>query len=60
VISQNTWDMVQGQFNVEALGEFQMKGLTQKMPVYAVLDDGTAQTARSTSSGTIPSTPPPS
>jgi adenylate cyclase len=59
VISQNTWDMVNGQFNVEALGEFQMKGLTQKMPVYAVLDDGSSPSSpHSTSSGTIPSTPP--
>jgi len=37
VISQNTYELVQGSFEVESLGEFQMKGLKQKMPVYAVL-----------------------
>lgn len=38
VISQNTYELVQGIFEVESLGEFQMKGLKQKMPVYAVLE----------------------
>jgi len=36
VISQNTLDRVLGSFNTESLGEFALKGLQQKMPVYAV------------------------
>jgi adenylate cyclase len=36
VISQNTLDRVMGSFETEALGEFALKGLQQKMPVYAV------------------------
>lgn len=37
VISQNTLDRVVGSFETEPLGEFALKGLQQKMPVYAVL-----------------------
>ncbi len=37
VISQNTLDRVVGSFNTEPLGEFALKGLQQKMPVFAVL-----------------------
>ncbi len=36
VISQNTLDRVVGSFDTEPLGEFALKGLQQKMPVYAV------------------------
>jgi len=36
VISQNTLDRTLGSFNTEPLGEFALKGLQQKMPVYAV------------------------
>ena len=36
VVSQNTLDRVVGSFNTESLGEFALKGLQQKMPVYAV------------------------
>jgi adenylate cyclase len=36
VISQNTLDRVVGSFDIEALGEFALKGLQQKMPVFAV------------------------
>ncbi|HEY0159692.1 MAG TPA: adenylate/guanylate cyclase domain-containing protein [Thermoanaerobaculia bacterium] len=36
VISQPTLDRVVGSFNTEALGEFALKGLQQKMPVFAV------------------------
>ena len=36
VISQNTLDRVMGSFKTEALGEFALKGLQQKMPVFAV------------------------
>jgi adenylate cyclase len=39
VISQNTLDRVVGSFNTEPLGEFALKGLQQKMPVFAVLAD---------------------
>jgi len=53
--------MVPGEFRTESLGEFPLKGLTQKMPVYAVLDPG-ASTAPTpaTSSGTIPAGSKPS
>lgn len=36
VISQNTLDRCIGSFDTESLGEFALKGLKQKMPVYAV------------------------
>src|SRR6185295_9689535 len=36
VILQNTLDRVMGSFETEALGEFALKGLQQKMPVFAV------------------------
>jgi adenylate cyclase len=36
VISQNTLDRVMGSFETEALGEFALKGLQQKMPVFSV------------------------
>lgn len=37
VISQNTLDRVVGSFNTEPLGEFALRGLQQKMPVFAVV-----------------------
>ena len=37
VISQNTLDRIMGSFETESLGEFALKGLQQKMPVFAVL-----------------------
>ncbi len=49
VISQNTLDRIMGSFNTEPLGEFALKGLQQKMPVFAVL--GGAE--RSTSPHTL-------
>lgn len=36
VISQNTLDRVMGSFEIESLGEFALKGLQQKLPVYQV------------------------
>jgi adenylate cyclase len=47
VVSQNTLDRVMGSFKTEALGEFALKGLQQKMPVFAVLgsEDMTTDTA---------------
>jgi adenylate cyclase len=36
VISQNTLDRVMGSFETESLGEFALKGLQQKLPVFAV------------------------
>src|SRR4051794_30300489 len=36
VISQNTMDRIIGSFETESLGEFALKGLQQKMPVFAV------------------------
>lgn len=55
VISQNTYDQVSTMFRTEPLGEFPLKGLQQKMPTYAVMDEGST-TAPQTSSGTIPTT----
>ncbi|HVT04068.1 MAG TPA: adenylate/guanylate cyclase domain-containing protein [Thermoanaerobaculia bacterium] len=50
VISQSTYESVEGLFKVESLGEFPLKGMKEKMPVWAVLDDGssTAPVATST------------
>lgn len=42
VISQNTFDRLVGSFDVEPLGEFALKGLQQKMPVYSVRAVGAA------------------
>jgi adenylate cyclase len=43
VISQNTLERIVGSFQTESLGEFALKGLQQKMPVYAVTaGDGTS------------------
>jgi len=39
VISQNTFEKVSGRFKTEAMGEFPLKGLQQKMPVYSVIDE---------------------
>src|SRR5438477_1801249 len=36
VISQNTMDRIIGSFETESLGEFALKGLQQKLPVFAV------------------------
>ena len=40
VISQNTLDRIVGSFQTESLGEFALKGLQQKMPVYSVSGNG--------------------
>jgi adenylate cyclase len=54
VISSNTLERVVGSFDTEALGEFALKGLQQKLPVYAVrgpttssIPTGTLQAATS-------------
>ena len=44
VISQNTLDRIVGSFNTEPLGEFTLKGLQQKMPVFAVVENVDKQT----------------
>ncbi len=36
VISQNTYDRLMGSFDCDSLGEFALKGLQQKMPVFSV------------------------
>ena len=36
VISQNTMDRIMGSFETQSLGEFALKGLQQKMPVFSV------------------------
>ena len=43
VISKNTLDRVVGSFVTESLGEFALKGLQQKMPVYSVSGPGDGQ-----------------
>ncbi len=45
VVSQNTFDRLHEDFQTEALGEFSLKGLQQKMPVYRVLDEVSAKAA---------------
>ncbi len=55
VISQNTLDRVIGTFDTEPLGEFALKGLQQKMPVYHV--KSSPQLKRGTSSGTYAAHP---
>ena len=42
VISKNTLERIVGSFKTESLGEFALKGLQQKMPVYAVSSAGEA------------------
>jgi adenylate cyclase len=44
VISQNTFERVEGVFITESLGEFPLKGLQQKMPVYQVLSSAVPET----------------
>ena len=39
VVSQNTLERLPPGFQTEALGEFSLKGLQQKMPVYRVIDE---------------------
>jgi adenylate cyclase len=55
VISQNTLNLVVGSFETEALGEFALKGLQQKMPVYSV--KSSPQLKRNTTSGTYTAHP---
>lgn len=43
VISQNTLDRVMGSFQTVSLGEFALKGLQQKMPVYEVMASPAAE-----------------
>ncbi|PYQ51593.1 MAG: hypothetical protein DMF59_07420 [Acidobacteria bacterium] len=54
VISQNTLERVVGSFNTEPLGEFALKGLQQKLPVFVVLGgvDRDATTSPKTLSAT--------
>ena len=52
VISQNTLDRMIGSFVTEPLGEFALKGLQQKMPVYSVVGTGSAQIKTGTLSAT--------
>src|ERR1051325_4660855 len=42
VISKNTLERIIGSFQTEPLGEFALKGLQQKMPVYAVIGAATS------------------
>jgi adenylate cyclase len=58
---------IEGEFRTESLGEFQLKGLVQKVPVYRVLwdADGAAASAPATTAGsgtaaepTVPAEPP--
>jgi adenylate cyclase len=56
VVSQNTLDRVVGSFNTEPLGEFALKGLQQKMPVYAI--KGSVDLRRTNASDTFHAVPP--
>jgi len=56
VISQNTLERTIGSFDTESLGEFALKGLQQKMPVYSV-KSATRAGRRDTSSGTFVAQP---
>ena len=51
VISQNTLDRTMGSFVTESLGEFALKGLQQKMPVFAVKSSG--KTRKETTAGFV-------
>jgi adenylate cyclase len=51
VISQNTLDRTMSSFDTESLGEFALKGLQQKMPVYSVKSSSAVK--KSTTSGTF-------
>lgn len=42
VVSNNTLERIMGSFQTEPLGEFALKGLQQKMPVFAVIGSATA------------------
>jgi adenylate cyclase len=55
VISQNTLNHVLGSFDTEPLGEFALKGLQQKMPVFSVKSPPPAK--RNTTSGTYTAHP---
>ncbi|MGH9458968.1 MAG: adenylate/guanylate cyclase domain-containing protein [Thermoanaerobaculia bacterium] len=39
VVSQNTFDRLDGEFQTVALGEVPLKGLQQRMPVYQIVDE---------------------
>lgn len=58
VISKNTLDHVIGSFDIEPLGEFALKGLQQKMPVFAVKSPPTVR--KTTTSDTFHAVQPPS
>lgn len=46
VISQNTFDHLDGEFTTDSLGEFPLKGLQQKMPVHVVTGYSTSDSTR--------------
>lgn len=52
VISQNTMDRIIGSFETESLGEFSLKGMQQKMPVFAV--NGTVGVTKEPITGDAP------
>lgn len=54
VISKNTFDRIVGSFRTEELGEFALKGLQQKMPVYAV--HGAQAVPRTTTANSLQAT----
>ena len=57
VISQNTLERVVGSFQTESLGEFALKGLQQKMPVFLVKGSEMSAIKRDTTSGTYAAIP---
>jgi adenylate cyclase len=54
VISQHTLDRAEGLFLVDSLGEFPLKGLQQRMPVYAVIGETDELADRTANSGSAP------
>jgi len=56
VISNNTLERIMGSFQTEPLGEFALKGLQQKMPVFAVLGSAAAPATPSASPHTLSAT----
>src|SRR5258706_14848026 len=56
VISNNTLERIVGSFETEPLGEFALKGLQQKMPVFAILGTSIAPPGPSSAPHTLSAT----
>ena len=56
VVSNNTLERIMGSFLTEPLGEFALKGLQQKMPVFAILGSAAAPAGPSSAPHTLSAT----